>query len=242
MAAPVAETPKSPWWLAFRVFDEPGQVFTELAQRPRALVPLLLLVVVSLGISAGVPTTLLQRATSQQFDAIEARRPGAIPAEIRQRAAQQAGSVANRTQMFVATAGISVVFLALAAAILSLLFNSLSGTEIGFKDEWAIVTHAFVPQIVGIVVTWVGIGMSGDMMFRVALGFLVSRETSAFGHSLAQQFTIFGAWNIYLLALGNQIKMKATGIGLPLGIIGGIWIMINLLLAWLSSMLGGMLG
>lgn len=242
MTTAAVKAPRSPWWLAFRVFDEPGQVFTELALRPRALVPALMLVVVSLGVAFGVPSTVLQRATTQQFDAINSRRPGTIPPEIRQRAAQQAGGVANRIQMFVAAGGVGLAFLAISAAILSLLFNSLSSTEIGFKDEWAIVTHAYMPQIVGIAATWVGIAMSGDMTFRVALGFLVPPETSQFGHSLAQQFTIFGAWNVYLLALGNQIKMKAAGIGLPLGILGGIWLLINVLFAWLSSMLGGMLG
>ena len=242
MTAPATEAPRSAWWLAFRVFDEPVGVFTEVAQRPRALVPILMLFLAFAGVGLGAPTRVLRNATVQQFDAIERSRPGAIPAEVRDKAVQQAGGFRGRLNLLVFPIAISLMFMALTAAILSLVFNSISGTEIGFRDEWAIVTHAGMVLAVGTIVTWVGIGFSGDMTFRVALGFLIPQETSRFGHSFAQQLTVFGAWYVYLLALGNQIKMKAKGIGTSLAIIGGFWAFLSLLLAWLSSLFGGMMG
>lgn len=241
MTAPDGATPRSAWWLAFRVFDEPGQVFADLAQRPRGLVPILVLSLAFVGVAAGVPSTVLRTATVQQFDAIERSRPGLIKPEVREQALRESGGIRGRLNILFAIP-ITLLIMSLTAAILSLVFNSMSGTEIGFRDEWAIVTHAGMALAVGTVVTWVGISFAGDMTFRVALGFLVPKETSQFGHSLAQQFTVFGAWYVYLLALGNQIKMKAKGIGTPLAIIGGMWTALNLLFAWLSSMMGGMMG
>lgn len=242
MANAAVESPKSALWLAFRVFDEPGQVFAELAQRPRALVPILILALAFVGVAVGAPTPVLRSATQQQFDAIERSRPGAIAPEIREKAIQQAGGVRGRMNLLIFPVLISLIFMALSAAVLSLVVNSISSVEIGFRDEWAIVSHANMALVLGILVTWVGISLTGDMTFRVALGFLVPRETSQFGHSLGQQLTVFGAWYVYLLALGNQIKMKAKGVGTPLAIVGGFWILISLTLAWLSSLFGGMMG
>ncbi|MSR07828.1 MAG: hypothetical protein EXR93_12310 [Gemmatimonadetes bacterium] len=241
-SAPIGESPKSPFWLAFRVFDEPGQVFTELAQRPRGLVPVLIFAIAFAAIAIGAPTSVLQNAATQQFEAIEKSRPGVITPEIREKAISQAGGVRSRLNLLIFPVLIGLIFMALSAAILSLILNSLSSVEISLRDEWAIVTHANMVLCVGALVTWLGIALSGDMTFRVALGFLVSKDTSQFGHSLGQQITVFGAWYVYLLALGNQIKMKAKGIGTPLTIIGGFWIVLSVLFAWLSSFFGGMMG
>src|SRR2546425_6404957 len=144
-AAVESPAERSPWWLAFRVFDEPGQVFTELAERPRALVPVVLLLVATFGMAMGIPTPVIQNGIRRQFDALEQRRPGAIPPEVRERALAQAGAMGGRVRNSLIGSAALVIFLAIGAAILSLIFNSISGTEIGFKDQWAIVTHACMP-------------------------------------------------------------------------------------------------
>ena len=56
------------------------------------------------------------------------------------------------------------------------------------------------------------------------------------------QFTPFGAWNIVLLALGNQIRTRTKSIGGPLAIIGVLWILVNFGFAALASVFGGLAG
>jgi hypothetical protein len=238
VAVPPTPSPESkgPVWLALRVFDEPGAVFAELARRPRALLPILLFVSVTLGVAMLVPTPVLRSAAEQQFRALEQRSPGAIPPEIRARALGDAGTAKNRAAVFIAATAGGLLMVAIASGVLLLIFNAVGGGDMRYRDEWSIAWHAYLPQVVGIVITWLGITFTNDMQFRPGLGFLVSADTSRFGHSLAQQFTIFGAWNVYLLALGNQIRTRARGIGPSLTIVGILWVCVNLLFAFLGQL------
>jgi hypothetical protein len=225
----------NPAWLVVRVFDEPGQVFADLTTRPRALLPFLLFIAASLGVAVLVPTPVLRHAAEQQFRALDQRSPGAIPPEVRDQALRDAGSGKNRLGVFLASAGGGTVMMAIAAGVLLLIFNAVGSSEMKFRDEWSIAWHAYLPQVAGIAVTWLGISLTNDVQFRVGLGFLVSPETSRFGHSLAQQFTVFGAWNMYLLALGNQIRARGPGLAGSLAIVLALWVIVNLLFAFLGQ-------
>ncbi len=223
-----AAPPKSALWLALRVIDEPGRVFDELRVRPRSLVPILLVVLVMFAVAFGIPSEVLKSTTDRQFAATEQRAPGSIPPEMRERTLARVTSVSGR--LLVAGAGVagSLVSLVLTSGVLMLIFRGVSGTAIRFNDEWAIASHAFLPQTIGAVVTLAAIAMFGDPEFRVSLGFLVSTETSRFLHNFANQITFFGAWNVYLLALGNQIKVRDRSIATPLAIVAGLWLAVSL--------------
>jgi hypothetical protein len=219
------------WWLAFRVFDEPAAVFRQLASTPHARIPLLLFVLANLGVASLVPARVLQDAAGQQFRALEERRPGAIPPDLRERAISQAGSIRNRAGIFIAATVAGIVMVAIASGVLMLVFNAIGDSDMRFRDEWSIAWHAYMPQVLGIVVTWAGISLTNDMQFRPGLGFLVPPDTSAWGHSLAQQFTFFGGWNVFLLAVGNQVRTGAKGLGTPLAIVTALWVLANLVFA-----------
>ena len=233
---------KSPWWLALRVLDEPGAVFAELAARPRALIPLVLLLVVMIGTAIGTPTRVLRSATERQFQALEQSHPGAITPEARERGMTRAGSPVTRVTIFLGGSITSLVMLLIVAGVLRLAFNGMSQDPISFRHEWAIALHAYVPQLLGAIATVVVISLLNDAQFRFSLGLLFNPDSGGFTYHLANQFGLFGAWNVYLLALGNQIKTKAKGIGASLAIVGGLWIVANLLLAGLQSVLGGLVG
>ena len=233
---------KSPWWLALRVLDEPGAVFTELAARPRALIPIVLLLIVMAVTALGMPTRVLRSATERQFQTIEQSHPGADTPEMRERALARTGSPLTRVTIFVGGTITSLVVLLIVAAVLRLAFNGLSQEPIGFRHEWAIATHAYVPQILGAIATLVAITVLNDAQFRFSLGLLFNPDSGGFTYRLANQFGVFGAWNVYLLALGNQVKTKAKGFGTPLLIVGGLLIATNLLLAGLQTVFGGLVG
>jgi hypothetical protein len=123
-----------------------------------------------------------------------------------------------------------------------LIFGSMAAEPIRFRDEFAIVMHAYVPQLVGILLIVALMVFAGFEQLRLSLGFLFDRESSPFLYALGSQFTFFGAWNIYLVALGNQVRTGTRGIGGPLAIVGGLWVLVNLGLAALASALGGLAG
>ncbi|MBI4500636.1 MAG: YIP1 family protein [Gemmatimonadetes bacterium] len=241
-ASPTSAQPKSVWWLALRVFDEPTQVFTELAARPRALLPVLLIILASIGSSFSVPAAVLTNAAEQQLNTIEQKRPGTITPERRERAMGNVTSVSGRAGAAASASLITLVVLLVAAGILTGVFNAISGGGIRFKEEWAIATHAFLPQIIGLMITWVGISLTGDPQFRMGLGFLVSEDTSRYLHNFAAQFTFFGAWNVYLLALGNQVRTREASIGMPQGIVAGLWVVANLAAAGFATAMASLIG
>ena len=236
------DLPRSPWWLALRVLDEPGAVFRELAVRPRALIPIILYLVVALGTIGGMPAGVMRSATAAQFQKIEQSHPGVITPDVRERAMARAGSPVARATGFAVAGVLGMLMFLIVAAVLRGIFSSMSAEPVTFRQEWAITVHAYVPQLLGMVATLVSICMRTDTQFRFTLALLCNPDAGGFTYRLANQFTVFGAWNIYLLALGNQLKTKAKGIGTPLAIVGSLWIVVNLALAGLQSAFGGLMG
>jgi hypothetical protein len=237
-----AEQFKSPLQLVLRVLDEPSAVFTELAARPRALLPVILFLVVSLVTVFAVPAKIMRSETEQRFETIEQRRPGMVPPATRQRAVERAAGPMSRATGFAFVAAIGLVALVIVAAVLRVVFGGMSPEPITFRQEFAIAAHAFVPQILGSIATLIAIVILGDGQFRFSLGLLFDPDSGGFAYRLGNQFTLFGAWNVYLLALGNQIKTRTKSIATPLTIVAALWAVVNLLLAGLQSVMGGLLG
>jgi hypothetical protein len=237
-----SEQPKSPVQLVLRVLDEPAAVFTELAARPRALLPVILWLVVAFASTFGMPTRIMRSATEHQLQTMEQHRPGVITPEVRQRAVERAGGVVSRSSAFAAVAVIGLLTIVVVAAVLRVVFGGLSPEPITFRQEFAIAAHAYVPQILGAIATLIAIVVTSDAQFRFSLGVLFDPDSGGFVYKLANQFTLFGAWNVYLLALGNQIKTREKSIATPLVIIGALWVVVGFLFAGLQSVMGGLMG
>ncbi len=237
-----SEQPKSPVQLVLRVLDEPGAVFTELAARPRALLPVILYLVVAFGSTFAMPARIMRSETQHRMEAMEQRRPGMIPPEARERAVQQAAGPVSRATAFAFVAAIGLLAIVIVAAVLRVVFGGLSPAPITFRQEFAIAAHAYVPQVLGAIATLIAIVVTSDARFRFSLGLAFDPDSGGFAYKLANEFTLFGAWNVYLLALGNQIKTRATSVATPLTIVGALWVVVNLLFAGLQSVLGGLMG
>ena len=85
--------PKNPWWLAFRVLDEPGAVFAEIAARPQVLVPLFMLFVAAPAFYAiTAPDSAYHAQAEQRIAMEEGRDPGSVTPEQRAERMEQAAS------------------------------------------------------------------------------------------------------------------------------------------------------
>ncbi len=236
------ESPRSPWWLALRVFDEPTQVFSHLTTQPRALIPVLLMIV---GFGCGAflaPDRVIEQQAREQLEAAQARAPDRVTDELIQARIDRATSTVGRGTNVAAGVVIGLVSLTLSSLVLMLVFGAMSPTPITFKEEFAIVAHANMAQVLGVVLTVLLLLATGMDQLQLSLGFLFDRESSRFLYTVGTLFTFFGAWKVYLIALGNQVRTNAAGIGAPLAIVAGLWIVVNLLLAGLLSALAGMVG
>ncbi|NIM51662.1 MAG: hypothetical protein GTO22_20850 [Gemmatimonadales bacterium] len=242
MTAPEQQQGKGPWWLALRVIDEPAEVFRQLAARPRALVPLLLVVIVTAVTAFAIPADTLREGTRTQMEAAQERAPDRITDEDIEQRVEGAARTTARLLIFVGQAAFMLIGLLVAAAVLMLIFGAMAAEPLKFKDEFAITAHAWMPQLLGALLIVALMRFAGMGQYQLSLGFLFSEESSPFLHQLGNQFGLFGAWNVFLLALGNQIRVGAKGIGTPLAIVGGLWVLVNLVFAGLASFFQGLAG
>lgn len=236
--AQVDEQGKSPLWLAFRVFDEPTTVFKELAARPRALVPILCLVVAATFSAFAMPSRVLEEQVRTTYENLE--ESGRITAEDAQERISNASGNGARLGILGAGAIGGPIMLAIAAWVLSLIFGATTADPLRFKEELAIVSHAYMISIAGGVLVVALMAFAGMDEVQLSLGFLFDEDSSPFLHRFTNQINVFGAWNVYLLALGNQVKTKAKGIGGALTIVGGLWLAMKVVGALMAGFFLGM--
>jgi len=231
---------KSPWWLALRVIDEPGTVFSQLAIKPVFLIPIILLVFTTAIVAIGMPSSMLREQAERQADMIEQRAPDRLTEEDRVERLENASSPKARALYIFGIGSVgSIVVLLIVASVLRLIFGAVGTEPLKFKDELAITTHAWMPQLFGgilMVLLWRYAGFEQTL----SLGFLVPGE--GFLHNLAAGITLFGVWTVYLLALGNQVRTRMKGIGTALTIVGGLYILVKLVSAGFATLATGLGG
>jgi hypothetical protein len=235
MESPEAAGPRGPLWLALRVLDEPVAVFRQLAEHPRALAPIILLALAAAVLALGTPAETLRREARNQADAMEDVLGDRFTEEDRLRIIDGAASTRSRAITFAAAIVGGLISITVAALVLKLIFSATSGATITFRDEFAIAAHAYVPQMIGIVLGVALVTFAGLERPDFSLGSLFG-EPGTFLHSFASQLTFFGAWGVFLLAVGNQIKTKAPSVTGALAIVGGLWILLKLVSAGVASM------
>jgi hypothetical protein len=247
-AAPASAEEELPaWWLLLRVLDEPGAVFRSVAQRPRALLPVVALVVVSFIAGFLTPAEQLQDQARQQVELVERRAEGVPPEQAEQVEARVQEMIANaaspgrRLTIAIFGAVIPLVGLAVVAVVLMLVFGAMGSEPLRFKQEFTVAAHAFVPQLLGFLVI-VLLSIAGLKDVQLSLGFLSDMERSPFLFTLLSQFSLFAAWNVLLLAVGNQVLIGGKGLAGPLGIVAGLWIVKNVAVAGLVGLATGMMG
>jgi len=228
--------PKSAVWLVLRVFDEPVEVFKELAARPSILLPMILIVIVT-GISAfAIPDAVLKDQTRTQLEAVQ-ERADLSDEEVEERVDRAASTTTRFWFIFVVLSAATLLVMAIYSLVLMLIFGATGPEPIRFKAEFAVMLHAYVIALAGAVLMLLLMrfaGMSNPTL--LSLGFLFGQDTSPFLHRLANQITLFGTWNMLLVALGNQILSKGKSFTGPLFIVGGLWLLIKVGLAALGGL------
>lgn len=239
MTAP-AETAQ-PWWRSFRVLDEPTETFRWLKEKPRSLVPLIAFLLVVIAGVFVTPARIYEDMARQRVEAIQERTPD-FPDEQAQEMIDNAASMSSRLFVGGAQVVFGLISFAIVALVLMLIFNSMTAEPIKFREEWSIVLHAYIPQLVGAVLIVLLMRFAGFEQLRFSLGFLFDRETSPFLNAFGNHIHFFGAWNVYLLALGNQVRTGSKRIGAPLAIVGGLWLLVGIAFAAIAGAFGGLGG
>jgi hypothetical protein len=239
---PAEQTSSNPWWLAFRVLDEPRTVFAEIVARPRVLVPFLVLFVFGPLVYAVASPASVFRAQAEQSIAIaERQNPDAMTAERREEMLATAASPAKRATTAATILVVGGLMALAAALILKLIVGAMAPEGVTFKQEFSVLLHGWMPTLFATLLTPI-LAMAGIEQLQLSLGFLVDSDPGSFLYQFLNGITVFGVWSMMLVAIGNQALLRSDSLSGSLTIVGGLWLFYKVASAGLGSVLGGLTG
>jgi len=200
------------------VFLEPGKAFRDIAERPAWIAPLVLIIVFGLAYMFAFNQHVgWERFMRQTIE--NSPRTAQLTPEQREQAISMQTRFAPIMGFVGVAAGVPISLLA-AAGVLLLVFNSLMGAQVKFKQVFGVVTYANLP---GVLFTALATGViflknPDDFNLRNPLvfnpgAFMDPTGGSKFVYSLATSLDLFTLWTIVLVAIG----MSAAGRKLSFG-------------------------
>jgi hypothetical protein len=242
--SPVAEAPPQMSTVSrlLGALFNPRPTFEDIARRPTWIAPLVVLVLVSLAITAIFGQRVGWRSFMERQFAGNPRTEQ-MPPEQREQALERAVQFAP----VIGYAG-AIVILPLAALVVAgvLLgaFNLIASAGIQFKNALGIVTHAWMPGFVGgllaILVLFLKDPSTVDLEHLVASnpGALLSGDSPKWLITLATSFDLFTIWSILLMAVGfSSANPKKVSVARAFGIIVVLWLAYVLVkVGWVAIM------
>lgn len=198
----------------WKVLAAPGEAFQAIAQDPRFLWPVLIIIAITLLL------TMLTIPETREYSMEVMAASGMTPEQI-----------AMAMQFVVPSALIGVVvalpFMWLIQTVLLVIYNQFSVGEAGFKQLFAVAVFAGLPSIIksvistGLIKT---IGLKAAMEFNSSLAvFMGTADQGGFLYNFLGHMELFSIWGLVLLVVGSSIAMKKKAGGLAV-YIGVIWL------------------
>ena len=202
------------------VFFEPKKAFTDIAQRPSWIVPLILVILCAMGVTTAISQRIGWERVFRHQNEASARYQQAPP--------EQRDQILAAQMKFAAVGGYAGALLALpimdiviAAVLLGIAGGIMSG-GMRFKQVFAIVCYSGLPGVISSILAVVVIflknpdefNLTNPLAFNVG-AFMDPTSSSKFMYSLASSMDLFVFWTIFLLATGLKAaagkKLTFTG-------------------------------
>jgi hypothetical protein len=188
------------------VFFEPKKAFTDIAARPRWIVPVLLIALVSMCLTFMFTQRGGWRVMIEQQIANSSRQPQGTP-EQQQQQLEMGVKIASVIG-YVIPLIIPVMFLIIAGVLTGITAGILSA-PVKFSQVFAIVCYANLPGIIKAALTLVVMQMksladfdlNNPLMFNPGY-FMDPKGSSKFLYSLATSLDLFSIWIMLLIAVG----------------------------------------
>jgi Yip1 domain len=217
----------------FGVLFSPKPTFESIVRRPTWILPLILIVVVSVG----VIFTFSQRVGWRNFMIRQDQQNSRTQKQMESMTEEQRENLINtQTKVAPIFAYVAVVILpfisaVVVGAVLMLAFNLIHGTKIGFAPSLGIVSYAWVPGIIGallgILILFLKDPSTVDLEHLVASngGALLADDSPKWMVTLLTAFDLFAFWNMILMAIGfSAADPKKISFGKALGTVVGVWL------------------
>ena len=198
------------------VFLSPRKAFADIARRPRWLIPVLLLGIVSaVFITAYSQRVGWERIVRQQIE--QSARSDSMSAQQREQAIAVGTAIAKSAGY--GQVVIAVIAIVIIAAVLLFMTNTLMGAEIRFASMMGIVSYAFLPNLLvsalSMLVMYLkppdDFDLRNPLMFNA--GAFVASDAAQWLKALAASFDLFSFWIIALIATGISTAAPKISFG-----------------------------
>lgn len=208
------------------VLFEPSKTFTDIARRPSWILPLVLMILASMGVTALFSQRVgWERLIRHQIET--SSRAQQLSPEQR----EQAIATQSRLAPVFGYAGTLVaipLYCLLAAGVFTGLVAGVMSVPVRFRQAFAVVAYASLPNVVAALLTGVvmllknpdDFDLQNPLMFNAG-AFMDPEHSSKFLHSMATSIDLFSFWVILLMATG----LKAAG-GKKLSFGGALFVVV----------------
>ncbi|TET23991.1 MAG: hypothetical protein E3J71_00525 [Candidatus Stahlbacteria bacterium] len=210
------------------VFVAPNELFTDLDERPRWLVPFIILILAA-AVASVLPRLLLP--TEVWLDAMRQQLPGGVEMSQEQIAVV---TTTMRSPVSVALNALGGILISGGGAILATLFFwalfSILGGKISFTRSFAVVSYSSLINVLGMVliVTLTLILQRLDIQTSFAL--LPVLKPNTYLYRLAAQIDFFTVWRLIIMGLGFSVVANVPKVKSYLSVIIP-WILLSLAMA-----------
>ncbi|MBA7617224.1 hypothetical protein ES703_24536 [subsurface metagenome] len=212
------------------VFVAPNELFTDLGERPRWLVPFIILILAA-AVASLLPRLLLP--TEVWLDAMRQQLPGGVEMSEEQMAVAM---TTMRSPVSVALNALGGILISGGGAILATLFFwalfSILGGKISFTRSFAVVSYSSLIKVLGMVliVTLTLILQRLDIQTSFAL--LPALKPNTYLYRFAAQIDFFTVWRVIIMGLGFSVVANVPKVKSYLSVIIP-WILLSLAMATL---------
>lgn len=210
------------------VIVSPTKTFTSIARRPTWLVPFAILCTLSIVVSGLIATKTDWRSFFER-KLSENSRFEQMPQERREQTIETQAKFAPKFAVAFGIVIIAVLLVLLEVVYLGA-FNLLNGANLTFPTGWAIVTHAFVPSIIGQVLAIIIllIKPKGDIdpehFLASSVAAFLPEGAPHWLDTLGQSLELFWIWTLVLVAIGfSAANPKKIKLGTAFAVVFGIW-------------------
>ncbi|MGE5234947.1 MAG: YIP1 family protein [Acidobacteriota bacterium] len=216
---------------AFRVFGEPAEVFRELSTSPTWAWALLLLILVSFGLSMLIAPKIDFEATIRKGIEDRGSQAQQLTDEQISRIAETQRKVAS-VMRYASPATVSLVFLLLGGAYF--LGLKAAGSEVEYTPVFSAVVHATLPASLVSGALMVVMASQRDSfpaqemerLLKTSVGAWLDPATPKALLTVANSLDIFNLWQWILLTVGLAIvgKVSRSRSALVVAVLWGIWV------------------
>ena len=227
--APEPQAAISPVGRLFGVLFSPGKTFEDIVRKPGWIVPLVVLVVLSLGASiVFVQRVDWRDVISQQID--KSPQAAQLTAEQKEQRVEMGSKVAPIVG-YVGGAVFPACILVLTALVMWGAYSLLGGVNAGFGTSFSIAAHAFMTAIVSTPIFLLiillkprdAIDIENPVATNVAA--FLPGEIPKWLFTLGKQIDVFTIWTLILIGIGfAAVNRKKLSAGKSVGIALSVWL------------------